>query len=127
MDGIILSGRPLKIRVPERSYAIGVATEGRAHFVSLVCCSFWLSTGTAHFCWSSLDLACLRSSACKSGYDGMVPVLLLNLWRVLMQSLSRSNASLNYLVAMSPMFPWVMRDAFLVCRSGCVGTGPPIG
>ncbi len=120
MDGIILSGLPLKIRVPERSSTVGVATEGQERFVSFVGCPFWFLTGNVRFYWSSLDLACLRSSACKSGHDGMVSVPLLNLQRMLMQSSSRSNASMNFSVAMLPMFPWAMRDAFLVCGSGCM-------
>lgn len=55
---------------------------------------------------SVFDLACLRSSACKTGQDGMVPMLLSNLQRVLTQLLRRLNASMNLLVAMLAIFPW---------------------
>ena len=115
-DGIISSDLPLKMSVPHRSSADGVATTGRAFF--------WLgwpdcvSIGAVRLSLSSLDLACLRSSACKSGQDGMVPVPLSNLRRVLTQSSRRSNASMNLSVAMSAMLPWATRDAFFVCRSG---------
>ncbi len=118
MDGIISSGLPLKMRVPARSSAVGVATEGRARFVSLAAWLFCVSAGAMRFCRSNLDLACLRSSDCNSGQDGIVPVPLSNLRRVLTQSSRRSNASTNMSVAMLLMLPWATRDAFLVCQSG---------
>lgn len=64
-DGIISSDLPLKMSVPHRSSADGVAATGRFFF--------WLgwpdcaSIGAVRLSLSSLDLACLRSSACKSG------------------------------------------------------------
>ena len=117
-DGIISSGIPLKIIVPVRSSTVGVMTEGRAFFGLLEGGPLWLSTGTVRFRRSSLDLACLTLSACRSGHDGMVPVPLSNLQRVLTQSLRRSKASMNLSVVMSVMLPWALRDIFLVCRSG---------
>ena len=117
-EGIIMCGLPLKMRVPARSSAVGVMTEGRAFFGSLEGCPLWLSTGAACFSRSSLDLACLSLSACRSGHDGMVPVPLSNLRSILTQSSRRSKASMNLSVVMSVMLPWATRDAFLVCRSG---------
>ena len=118
MDDIISSNLCLKIRVPERSSTVGATTEGRARFVLFVGCPFWFLTGTMRFCLSCLDLACLRSSVCKSGCDGIVPILLLNLQRVLTQSLRSPNDLMNLLVVMLFMLPWATKEAFLVCWSG---------
>ena len=53
--------------------------------------------------FSCLDLACLDLSAWRSGQEGIVPLLHLNLKSVLMQSSRRSKASRNLFVAMYPI------------------------
>ncbi len=54
----------------------------------------------------------MRLSAYKSEQDGMV-LLLLNLQRVLMQSLRRLNVSWNLFVARLLIMMWVTMKAFL--------------
>ena len=78
MDGIISS----MMTVMDRLLAVAVAMLEQARLVLMLWCfPEDVSTAAKHLTRQScFSLACLSSSGCKSGQDGMVPKQLLNLY-----------------------------------------------